>query len=223
MPPSERVLLLVARPTPSGIDERSLRALAAAVAERTAQPVRTAHLDQAEPSLHDALDTAAAEGAPGVLVVPLAVPEDRYLTAWIGRAVAHWGHTRGAQLDVRLASGLTSAPGLADTVAALGATGGTAATASPAGFAGPAWSRLPDVERHLLVCRGPRCTAYGAGATHRALAAAARDPATLVTPIGCVGPCNLGPLVIEHPGGRWHQQVDAVRAAELGPRPTPPR
>ena len=36
---TERLLLLVARPTPSGVDERSLRALRAAVAARTPLPV----------------------------------------------------------------------------------------------------------------------------------------------------------------------------------------
>ena len=219
-PVPERILLLVARPTPAGVDERSLRALAAEVAQRTAHPVRVAHLDQAEPSIHDALDAAVVAGVAEVVVVPLAVPDDRYLTSWIGRAVANWRQDRGHDLDVTLAEGLAWQADLAELVARLGEGGGIPVLASPTGFRSPAWSVLPQVDRHLLVCRGPRCTAYDAGATHRALAEATRDdPATLVTPIGCLGPCNLGPLVIDNPVGTWHTSVDASRALDLAAGP----
>lgn len=213
--PADRMLLLVARPTPSGVDVRSLGRLAAAVAVRTDRHVRVAHLDQAEPTIHDALDTAVAAGTSDVLVVPLAIPDDRYLATWIGRAVANWRETRGHDLDVRITDGLGALPAVADALAGLAETEGRPITAAPAGFRSPAWSVLEIPDRHLLVCRGPRCTAYGAGATHRALAEATRGTATQVTPIGCIGPCNLGPLVLDHPGGHWHQQVDPERAAEL--------
>lgn len=209
-------LLLVARPTPAGVDARSLAALAAAVAARTALPVRVAHLDQADPSIPAALDAAVAAGARQVRIVPLAVPDDRYLTAWIGRAVAHWREDRAVHdVDVTLATGVAG-PDLAELVARLGDGPGDPVRASPAAFRSPAWSVLPRVERHLLVCRGPRCTAYDAGATHRALTAATcDDPAVLVTPIGCLGPCNLGPLVIDNPAGTWHTGVDAAGVSGL--------
>ncbi|MBW0117651.1 (2Fe-2S) ferredoxin domain-containing protein [Pseudonocardia abyssalis] len=214
-------LLLVARPTPAGVDARSLAALAAAVAERSALPVRVGHLDQAEPSIHSALDDAVAAGAERVRIVALAVPEDRYLTAWIGRAVAHWREDRVPDVNVTLATGLARHDDLAGLVARLGDDAGDPVRASPAGFRSPAWSTLPRVGRHLLVCRGPRCTAYDAGTTHRALTAATcDDPGTLVTPIGCLGPCNLGPLVIDNPAGTWHTGVDAAGVSALlsGPR-----
>lgn len=210
-----RIVLLVARPTPSGVDTRSLVRLADAVAARIAEPVRIAFLDQAEPSIHDALDDAATDGAATVTVVALAVPADPYTTAWIGRAVANWTETRASALDVRLAASLTDTSLLADAVADLAGACGTAVSASPAGFRSPSWSVLEIPDRHLMVCRGPRCTAYGAGATHRALSAGTRGTATQVTPVGCLGPCNLGPLVIDIPGGQWHQRVDPARAAEI--------
>jgi hypothetical protein len=172
-------------------------------------------LEHAEPTIHEVLDAAAAAGTDDVLVVPLAVPDDRYLATWIGRAVANWQETRGHQLDVRITGGLSSLPAVVDAVAGLADTRGRPITAAPAGFRSPAWSVLEIPDRHLLVCRGPRCTVYGAGATHRALAEATRGTTTQVTPIGCLGPCNLGPLVLDHPGGQRHQQVDPHRAAEL--------
>jgi (2Fe-2S) ferredoxin len=123
------------------------------------------------------------------------------------------GVRRGPAL--RTADGLADAPGIAATVAELAASEGEPVTASPATFRSPAWSRLPAPGPHLLVCRGPRCTAYGAGATHRAAAAAARDTNVLVTPTGCFGPCKLGPLVVEHPGGTWHDDVTPERAGTI--------
>ena len=100
--PDDRALVLVARPTPAGIDERSMRALAAAVSERTATPVRIAHLDQAQPSIHDTLDATVSDGADRVLLVPLAVPADRYLTTWIAKAVANWRETRERSVQNRV-------------------------------------------------------------------------------------------------------------------------
>lgn len=207
----DRAMLLVARPTPAGIDERSLAGLVAAVQARTDGPVRAAHLDQADPSVHTVLDELVAAGTAAVLVVPLAIPADRYLATWIGKAVANWRETREVQLDVRLGDWPAALPAVADALAAMAPRAGHMITASPAGFRSPAWSVLEIPDRHLLVCRGPRCTVYGAGATHRALAEATKGTSTQVTPIGCLGPCNLGPLVIDHPSGAWHERVAGPR------------
>src|SRR5690606_23037446 len=187
----DRALVLVARPTPAGLDERSLRAFVAAVAERTTGPVRAAYLDHGEPSIHSALDEVAAAGVDDVLLVPLAVPAGRYLVTWMAKAVANWRATRSHRVEIRISDGLTTLPAVADAVAALSTAEGRPIAASPAGFRSPAWSVLEIPERHLLVRRGPRCTVYGAGATYRALAEATRGTSTQVTPTGCVGPCNL--------------------------------
>lgn len=67
---------------------------------------------------------------------------------------------------------------------------------------------------------GPSMHCYGAGATHHALSKAVRGTDAIVTPTGCLGPCNLGPLVIVQPDGTWHRQVDENRA-ELVLRESP--
>ncbi|MCW0215732.1 MAG: hypothetical protein OJJ54_20435 [Pseudonocardia sp.] len=213
----ERHIVLVARPTPSGVDERSLAALAAGVAERAGRPARVAYLDQADPSVAAVLDEIAAIAGPRdeVVLVPLALPADAYLRNWAARAVAHWHESRGADLHVVLSPPPTAAPGMADVLAGLALGESTPVAVSPAAFRSPAWSVREDPARHVLVCRGPRCTVYGAGDTHRALAAAARDQDVLVTPVGCLGPCNLGPLVVDNPAGEWHESVDAERARAL--------
>ncbi|ODU03002.1 MAG: hypothetical protein ABS81_15800 [Pseudonocardia sp. SCN 72-86] len=219
---NDRIVVLVARPTPSGIDERAMHALRDAVAARVPGPVQVAYLDQEEPSLHDVLDQAVATGVRTATVLPTALPADRYLTTWISRAAANWAETRpDATLDLRLATSLEGVPALAGVVAELAAEPGTPITASPAAFRSPSWSTLSIPDRHLLVCRGPRCTVYGSGPTQRALAEATRGTGTQVTSVGCLGPCNLGPLVIDNPAGTWHQHIDtdavpAVVTAEAG-------
>ncbi|MBC3193437.1 hypothetical protein H7X46_20460 [Pseudonocardia sp. C8] len=209
--PPTRALVLVARPTPSGVDERSLDQLAVDVARRVRATVRVAHLDQLDPSIPAVLDELTATGVTDVLCVPLALPTDRYLRTWIGRAVAHWRSATASPCEVRIASGRTDVT--VDAVTRLATTDGEPVTASPSGFAAPAWSVLDVPRRHLFVCRGPRCLVYGAGATHRTLATAARGTTTQVTPCGCLGPCNLGPLVVE--GDSWHTQVGAADAATI--------
>lgn len=212
-----RHVVLVARPTPSGVDERSLAALAAAVTGALGAPARIAHLDQVDPSVAAVLDEIAALAGPqdDVVLVPLALPADAYLRNWIARAAAHWSESRASGLLVRLGPPPVTAPGMAEVIAELARGDAAPVAVSPAAFRSPAWSVREDPARHLLVCRGPRCTVYGAGATHRALAAAAKGRDVLVTPVGCLGPCNLGPLVIDNPAGEWHESVDADRVGEL--------
>ncbi|MGW6701417.1 (2Fe-2S) ferredoxin domain-containing protein [Nocardia sp. NPDC055049] len=198
-----RRYVLIARPTPSGVDLPSVRALAEDCG------VGYALLDQEEPTIHTALDTAARDRSP-VTLIPLAVPRDRYLETWIARAVANWKETRGSELDVRITDGIDTAAGFADVVRARMSEDGAPVTASPRAFRSPAWSEIPDHTSHILVCRGPRCTVYGAGELHRTLR---RDhPGALITPTGCLNPCNLGPLYITYPDGEWH--TDGIRGGD---------
>ncbi|MFG1955269.1 ferredoxin [Micromonospora sp. NPDC048830] len=76
------------------------------------------------------------------------------------------------------------------------------------------------VARHVRVCRGPRCTAYGANEvaealTHRLARHGLGDDDVLVTATGCVFPCNLGPLVVVHPDDTWYTHVDAELAIRI--------
>ncbi|MEV6217234.1 (2Fe-2S) ferredoxin domain-containing protein [Nocardia sp. NPDC051833] len=198
--------LLVARPTPSGVDVPAVDALARACG------LGYALLDQGEPTIHEVLDAAAAENV-AVTLIPLAVPRDRYLETWIDRAVANWRETRAIDLDIRRTDGVDTATGFTDVIRTRMREPGTPVTASPRAFRSPAWSEIPRHTGHILVCRGPRCTAYGAAELHRSLRAT--HPDALVTPTGCLTPCNLGPLYITYPDGQWHSA-----AAVSHPDPT---
>ncbi|MCW4353555.1 (2Fe-2S) ferredoxin domain-containing protein [Hoyosella sp. YIM 151337] len=193
-----RSIILVARPTPSGVDIPSV----ARLAERVGADY--ALLDHEEPSIHTKLDEAAKRGS-AVTLVPLGIPRDRYLETWIARAVANWRETRDLPLEITLTKGVDTTEAFAALVARHVEDGGEPITASPGAFRSPAWSEIPQHDKHMLVCRGPRCTVYGAGAVHRSLKRAFPD--ALITPTGCLTPCNLGPLVITYPDGEWHCRV----------------
>ncbi|MGV9411574.1 (2Fe-2S) ferredoxin domain-containing protein [Nocardia sp. NPDC003693] len=196
--------ILVARPTPSGVDLVAVQRLADACG------IGYAVLDQDEPTVHDVLDDALRDGVP-VTLIPLAVPRDRYLETWIARAVANWRESRGVDTEVRITAGIDTATEFLDLVRARMSEEGTVIGASPRAFRSPAWSVIPEHTSHILVCRGPRCTVYGAGELYRELRR--ENPDALVTPTGCLNPCNLGPLYITYPGGEWHSRTAGSEAS----------
>lgn len=209
-----RRLVLVLRPTVSGIDEAAAAALTAAVGSSTID-VQIAFLDVASPSLHEVLDAALDDGIRAVVLVPVAVPRDKYLVTWTQRAVANWRETRSEnriEITLRRVS-LEAAVGAA--VVEGGDSGGELISASPASYRSPAWSTVDAHDRHLLLCKGPRCMAYGAGPVHRSLTGASRETSTKVTGTGCLSPCNLGPLVISNPSGTWFGRVAPEDAEAL--------
>lgn len=90
-------------------------------------------------------------------------------------------------------------------------------TGSEAPLHSPAWEEVPEHAHHLLVCRGPRCSAQGAPETAAAIGTELRrrgwgDDVVLTTQTGCLFPCNQAPVVCTYPGGRW---TGPVRAADV--------
>ncbi len=80
--------------------------------------VYVAHMEIASPSIEEAIDTAAREGATEVLVHPFFLVPGRHLTGdipdLVGRAAS-----RHRLLHVELTEPLGSAPGLADLIVEL--------------------------------------------------------------------------------------------------------
>lgn len=183
---------------------------------RHRRDVRVAYLDVSSPSLHEELDRAHVDDVDKVVLIPVAVPRDRYLLTWTSKAVANWRETRiDAELEVTLHESETLEGAVAAQLIDELDSAGKPITASPASYRSPAWSVIEQHDRHLLVCKGPRCMAYGAGPLHRAMSAAAKGTSAKVTGTGCLSPCNLGPLVIANPGGTWFGHVDAGDAEAL--------
>ncbi|MEU4160481.1 (2Fe-2S) ferredoxin domain-containing protein [Actinoplanes sp. NPDC026670] len=213
-----RRVLLVARSVTHHGGHDAIHRLAAVVGESLGVPVQGCFLDGAEPSLHAALDAAADAGQ--VVLVPTHVPPDRYLDTWIRRAVAHWRQARASDLPIVVTAPLAGQPALAGAVIEAVAGEHTVLGGNPGPFRSPAWSQITRHRRQVLVCRGPRCSAYGAGPVAAALADRLAehglgDDDVLVTATGCLFPCNLGPLVVVHPDDIWYQHVDPDLARRI--------
>jgi NADH-quinone oxidoreductase subunit F len=72
---------------------------------------------------------------------------------------------------------------------------------------------------HVLVCGGAGCLSSGCRAVQDALASELKkrglesEVQMIVT--GCMGPCDLGPVILIHPDGTFYQRVTALDVAKL--------
>ncbi len=191
-PPPEPgpAVVLVALGADGHRHDDDLRAAAAATG------ATVAYLHLGTPSVVGELDRLAADGVRRVTLVGLALgaPTAR---SWLRRVAGHW---------------LRAHPEMVVEVA------GRAVTGTEAPLTSPAWEDVPGHTRHVLVCRGPRCSAQGSAATSTAIDEALRehglgDDDVLVTQTGCLFPCNQAPVVVVHPDDHWYGGVgpDAAR------------
>ena len=164
--------------------------------------------------------TDLAGRASGPSTVRLAVvlgPQPGTGASWVRRVAGHWlrSATSSGLVTTRLEL-VTGVAASADLVAVTEHLAGpaTAITGQEAELRCPTWEEVPEHEHHLLICRGPRCSAQGAPETARAIGSELRrrgwgDDVVLVTQTGCLFPCNKAPVVCSHPGGRWAGPVRA--------------
>ncbi|QGN49687.1 CbiX/SirB N-terminal domain-containing protein [Micromonospora sp. WMMD558] len=215
-----RHVLLVARAVTHTAGHDTVHRLAADLRPALGAPVSACFLDGARPSLHDALDAAVTDGASDIVLVPTHLPPDRYLDTWIRRAHAHWTAGHDQPPPVSVTAPLALQPALVTAVAEAIAGPHQPLTGTPGPFRSAAWSTVPRHRHHVLVCRGPRCTAYGANEvadalTRRLDAYDLGDDDVLVTATGCLFPCDLGPLVVVHPDDIWYPHVDTTLARRI--------
>lgn len=193
---------------------------------------RVAHLQLGDPALHRVLDQVAAAGATTVRLVGVSTSRLAPGASWLRRVAGAWWRGRVSPPEVLVADRLVAdAGGLAEALRA----GLRPLTGREAGLASPAWDDAPQHRRHVLLCRGPRCTAAGADATHEALVRemvrrGLGDDDVLVTVTGCLTPCNHGPVVCLQPDDTWLGAVGPEEARVLvgdlrggirGTRPAP--
>jgi (2Fe-2S) ferredoxin len=185
-----------------------------------AQTVVGAFVDQATPSLPQALDLCAQSGAERILVVPVYLPDDRNLGSWLVKVIGRWKRQRMSSdvtdVQVSMSPSLGDHEGIANTVIQLvsDAQGGDPiAPISPrrgdSEIGEPEWSIIPPHKFHLMQCRGPRCTARGSGdvwkhLNGRLMKEGMLDKDVLVAQTGCLFPCNLGPMMVVYPEGVWY-------------------
>lgn len=197
---------------PSRVLTRAIRRLRES---RAGVEFRVAVLGGSDTTVTEALDDAAAAGARSVLLVSGQTLGDAKQDSWIARIVGHWLRTRPAGAStpaVRVAPLLTEHEGFADLLGRAIDDAGRPARTTTAPIVSPAWEQVPAFTRHVLVCRGPRCSVEGARETAAALSRALDergldDDDVLTTVTGCLFPCALAPVVAVYPDGAWYQRV----------------
>jgi (2Fe-2S) ferredoxin len=190
-----------------------------------------AFLDQGEPSLPHALTSCVAAGARRALVLPCFLPADESLRIWIAKVARRWQADASApSLAVVLGAGLADEALLQPALlaAAQAAESGVDVQAvppenweqDPSG-----WDTLPAHRRHVLLCRGPRCTALGADACYGRLRESLSEHGlrsgaqrVLAAQTGCLYPCNRGPLLVVYPEAVWygHLTPEAIERIVAG-------
>ncbi|GAA3958232.1 (2Fe-2S) ferredoxin domain-containing protein [Gordonia caeni] len=184
---------------------------------------RVAVLGGSDTPITEALDAAAAAGAETVLLVSGQTLGDAKQDSWLARIVGHWLRSRpadGATPEVRVAPLLTEYDGFADLLEEAVGRGGTPARTRTAPIVSPAWEAVPGFARHVLVCRGPRCSVEGSRESAQTLSAALDrrglgDDDVLTTVTGCLFPCGQGPVMVVYPEGTWYAQMRPERMDRL--------
>ncbi|MBM7369490.1 (2Fe-2S) ferredoxin domain-containing protein [Gordonia hydrophobica] len=217
--------VIITTPTNRGADPTA--ELATALAKlRTHRPqavYRVAVLGGAAPTVTEVLDEAAAAGAQRIIVLSGQTLTDRAMAAWFRRVVGHWLRTRPVDAhvpEIRIGPSLCDGAHYADLIAAALDHGGKPATTAVAPLTSPLWTKIPTFSKHVLVCRGPRCSAQGAGETAAALSSGLdnrkmADDIVLVTLTGCLFPCVQAPVVTVYPDNIWYAQLTADRVGRL--------
>ncbi|WP_433610071.1 (2Fe-2S) ferredoxin domain-containing protein [Prescottella agglutinans] len=211
---------ILTAPTDRGDDPRDqLGGALAALRERHPDTeFRTAVLGGSGPAIAVVLDEAADAGASEVVVISAQTVLDRKIDAWFRRVIGHWLRERSGRPtpEVRIAGPLTDTANYTDLLGAALAGPTTPARTTTAPLTSPAWDEVPGFARHVLVCRGPRCSARGGPETAAALddALEARglgDDDVLVTQTGCMFPCSQAPVVAVYPDDTWYAGLSADR------------
>lgn len=213
-----RAAILLAKASITGASQREMEQLAertqAALAEHFTAVI-AAFSEQVSPSLREALDLLAADGADEITIAPLLLPMEPGFRSWITGAVQRW--RRAAPDSPRPAVRLCLPPHDRLPVDALvqGLLQQDAAVL-PAGVAAPlAGSVVPAQLRRVLVCQGGPCNQAGAAQVwghlrneQKRLDLRNAGEGMMSARTSCLGPCNLGPVVQVFPEGTWYGGVD---------------
>lgn len=207
-----------------GLPEPALgRALDRVRACRPGVEFRVAVLGGSDTPITEALDDAATAGAGTVLLVSGQTLGDAKQDAWLARIVGHWLRSRapGAVTpQVRVAPLLTDHDGFARLLDQAISHGGTPARTGTAPIVSSVWEEVPGFSRHVLVCRGPRCSVEGGRESAQALSAALDrrglgDDDVLLTVTGCLFPCAQAPVAVVYPDGTWYSRMRPERMERL--------
>ena len=168
----------------------------------------------------DALDRAHDHQPAKVIMVSAQTVPDRSFDAWCRRVVGHWIRTTSPKYPILLAPSLARQPGYLGALTQAVEAADSPITGKTAPLLSPAWETVPGFGHHVLVCRGPRCSALGAGELASALATeldrrGLGDDDVLLTQTGCLFPCNQGPVLVVYPDNTWYARLAPADVPQL--------
>jgi (2Fe-2S) ferredoxin len=187
-----------------------------------AHDASVAFLQMSDPSLSHELTRLADAGARTIMLTGISLGPLAPGHSWLRRIAAHWWRERaGERPEIQIATRLaTTREELADAFAPALTENRRPVTGTEPGLTSPAWERVPEHVRQVLICRGPRCTAKGSEETARAVILGAMeaglgDDDLLITHTGCQFPCNQAPVLSVQPDDVWYGRVDAEIATRI--------
>ena len=214
--------VIVTAPTDRGDSPARVltRALDSLRVARPGVEFRIAVLGGSDTPITEALDDAAASGAREILLISGQTLGDAKQDSWIARIVGHWLRTHDDPPQVCISPLLTEHDGFADLLATAIDDGGRPARTTTAPILSPAWEQVPSFTRHVLVCRGPRCSVEGGRETAETLNRTLDDHGltdddVLVTVTGCMFPRALAPVVAVYPDGGWYAGLRSDRVERV--------
>lgn len=168
------------------------------------------------PSVVSRLDALHRRGVRNVVLAAVTVSGGRVPRAFLGRVARWWLADRASEMTVRVARETTH--GIPTTAPTADAS--RTLRPDPSGLSSVAWEGVPPSAHHVLVCRGPRCSARGAGDVAAAIGEALQhrglaDADVLLTQTGCLYPCHRAPVVAIQPEMRWAGPVTPEPARAL--------
>ncbi|PIE79996.1 MAG: hypothetical protein CSA11_10075 [Chloroflexi bacterium] len=177
-----------------------------------------AFVEQGAPSLPDALQACADKGATRITVLPVFVPGNENLHRWLAKVMMRWHSSwDGQSLVLQLLPSLGDSKALEEAVTAvlpqLLAETDNLLEDPPAKWEHDpkGWSRIPPHRYHLLMCRGPRCTAKGASDMWQYLRQRLREEGlverangAMMVSTSCLYPCHHAPVLVVHPDDVWY-------------------
>lgn len=176
-----------------------------------------AFLQQGDPSLSLELTRLADAGAARIVLVGMSTGPLAPALSWLRRIAAYWWRERaGSRPEILVATRLLEGPdGFADAIADV-----RPITGDEPGLTSAAWEDVTGHRHHVMVCRGPRCTAKGAVDGIRGMVMAMiehqlGDEDVLLVHTGCQFPCNQAPVVSVQPDDVWYGEVDGEVAARI--------
>lgn len=213
-----QTLVMIVAPTNRGLDPAAelLEAIAYLQEELAGASVEVAVLGGDSTTITQALDRAQNRSAEHqvseVIMVSAQTIADRSFDAWCRRVVGHWIRTRKPSFPILLAPPVARQEGYLTALTEAVRSAKEPITERTAPLLSPAWEQVPGFARHVLVCRGPRCSALGAAELASSLDEALDergldDDDVLVKQTGCLFPCSQGPVLVVYPDNTWYAQL----------------